>query len=158
MLLGQASVMVFKVLNKLILILQLLLDHLKLFFGQLERGVALGSHFQFDVILLQLLDLLVQVCELRLVLLNFFFIFRDPLLVFGGQFGFVFFKLLDLALPLVVPFGFKELNLSLELLNEVFLLLELNILLEALDRVETALVAIDRCHQIFFKLIARQIS
>lgn len=51
-LLSQASVMVFKVLNKLILILQLLLDHLKLFFGQLERCVALRSHFQFDVILL----------------------------------------------------------------------------------------------------------
>lgn len=150
--------MVFKVLNKLILILQLLLDHLKLFFGQLERGVALRSHFQFDVILLQLLDLLVQVRELRLVLLNFFFILRDPLLVFGGQFGFVFFKLLDLALPLVVPFGLKELNLRLQLLNEVFFLLELNILLETLDGVEAALITIDSSHQIFFKLIARQIG
>ena len=158
MLLRQASVMVFKVLNKLILILQLLLDHLKLFFGKLERGVTLGSHFQFDVILLQLLDLLVQVRELRLVLLNFFFILRDPLLVFGGQFGFVFFKLLDLALPLVVPFGLKELNLRLQLLNEVFFLLELNILLETLDGVEAALIAIDSSHQIFFKLIARQIG
>ena len=158
MLLSQASVMVFKVLNKLILILQLLLDHLKLFFGQLERGVALGSHFQFDVILLQLLDLLVQVRELRLVLLNFFFILRDPFLVFGGQFGFVFFKLLDLALPLVVPFGLKELNLRLQLLNEVFFLLELNILLETLDGVEAALITIDSSHQIFFKLIARQIG
>ena len=150
--------MVFKVLNKLILILQLLLDHLKLFFGKLERGVALRSHFQFDVILLQLLDLLVQVRELRLVLLNFFFILRDPLLVFGGQFGFVFFKLLDLALPLVVPFGLKELNLRLQLLNEVFFLLELNILLETLDGVEAALITIDSSHQIFFKLIARQIG
>ena len=149
--------MIFKVLDKLNLILQLLLDHLKLFFGQLERGVTLRCHFQFDVILLQLLDLLVQVCELCLVLLNFFFILRDPFLVFGSQFGFVFFKLLDLALPLVVPFGLKELNLSLQLLNEVFFLLELNILLEPLDGVEAALITIDSSHQIFFKLITRQI-
>lgn len=98
-----------------------------------------------------------QVRELCLVLLNFFFILRDPFLVFGSQFGFVFFKLLDLALPLVVPFGLKELNLSLQLLNEVFFLLELNILLEPLDGVEAALITIDSSHQIFFKLITRQI-
>ena len=67
--------MTFKVLNQLNLVLQLLLHHLKLFFGQLEGLIALCSHFQFDIILLQLLDLLVQVGELGFIFLNLFLIF-----------------------------------------------------------------------------------
>ena len=74
--------------------------------GQLERGVALGCHFQFDVVFLELLDLLMQVSELRLILLNLLLIFGDPFLILGCQFRFVFFKLFDLSLPLVIPFAF----------------------------------------------------
>ena len=76
--------MALELLNQLLLVSQLLLYHVKLFHTLLERSVILGRHLQFDVIFLQLLDLLVEVGEFSLVLLDLLLVLGNPLLVLLG--------------------------------------------------------------------------
>ena len=140
--------MTLKLLHELLLLMQLLLDHIQIFCMLLLGIVILSRHFELDIIFLQLLDLLVEVVELGLVLLDFLLVLGDPFLVFGGKFDFIFFQLLDLSFPLIVAFRLKQLNLSLQLLNNVVFLIELH-RVEPLSCKVTALVAIYGGKKIF---------
>ena len=136
-----------KLFNQFLLVAQLLLHHFELLCRLLQVRVILGCYLQFDILFLKLLDLFVQVVKLSLVLLNLLFILGDPLFILGSQLEFVFFKLLYMLLPLVVPLALQEFDLGLELLDNVVFLLKLHVV-EALRREVAALVAIDGRDQI----------
>ena len=118
--------MALKLLDELLLVPQLLLRHFKLVLVLLQGGVVLGSHLKLDVVFLELFDLRVQVIELGFVLLDLLFVLCDPLLVLGSQLDLIFFKLLDLTLPLIVALALQQLYLGFELLDDVVLLIELD--------------------------------
>jgi len=146
-LLGERSHMRLELLDQVLLVSQLLLHHLKLLLVLSHARVVLRSYLQFDVLLLQLLDLPVKVVKFSLVFLYFFLIFGDPLLVLCRQFQLIFFKLLDLLFPLVITLALEQLNLSLKLLDHIVFLLELHVD-HALGCEVTAIVTIDSRDQI----------
>ena len=133
--------MTLKLLYQLLLLMQLLLDHIQIFCMLLLGIVILSRHFELDIIFLQLLDLLVEVVKLGLVLFDFLLVLGDPFLVFGGKFDFIFFQLFNLSFPLIVAFRLKQFNLSLQLLDNVVFLIQLH-RVESLSCEVTALVAI----------------
>ena len=94
--------MAIKLLNKILFVPDLIFDHFELFLHLLLICIILCSDFQFDIDLLKLLNLLVKVIEFCLVSLYFFFILRDPFLVFDYQLGLVLLKLFNLSSPLGV--------------------------------------------------------
>ena len=142
MLLGEGSHGSSKLLNQILLVAQLIFDHLQFLFILLQVRIIFRRYLQFDVILLKLLNLLVQVVKLGLVLLDFILILGYPLFVLSHQFKFVLFELLNLFFPLVVSLTFEQLDLSLELLNHIFLLLQLHVVVALICKV-TAVIAVD---------------
>lgn len=89
-----------------------------------------------------------QVIKLGLIFLNLVFILGDPLFVLCSQFKFVFLQFFNLPHPLIVTFALKKLNLSLQLLNSVFFLLQLHIV-ESFVRVEATFIASDGSDHVF---------
>ena len=142
MLLGEGSHGSSKLLNQILLVAQLIFDHLQFLFILLQVRIIFRRYLQFDVILLKLLNLLMQVVKLGLVLLDFILILGYPLFVLSHQFKFVLFELLNLFFPLVVSLAFEQLDLSLELLNHIFLLLQLHVVVALICKV-TAVIAVD---------------
>ena len=139
-----------KLLNQVLLVPQLILNHVKLLNVLLLGSVVLGGYLQFDILFLECLDLFMQVVKLGFIFLDFVFIFGDPFLVLGSKLSLVLLKLLNLPLPLVVSLALKQLNLSLQLLNSVIFLLELHIdhSLVVIVGNETAFIAANRCDQV----------
>lgn len=74
----------FELIDQLLLVTQLLLEHFEIFFALHHAPVVLGRHFKLQVSFLQFFDLLMQVVKLRLVLFNLFLILGDPFFIFGG--------------------------------------------------------------------------
>ena len=85
MLLSHSSHVAIELLDKILFIANLFLDHIELLLHLLLTRVILCGDFQFDIDLLKLLNLLVKVIEFCLVPLYFIFILRNPFLVFYYQ-------------------------------------------------------------------------
>lgn len=63
-----------ELIDQLLLVVQLLLEHLQIFFALHHAPIVLRRHFELQVSFLQFFDLIVQVVEFGLVLLNFFLV------------------------------------------------------------------------------------
>ena len=139
-----------KLLYQILLVSQLILNHVKLLNVLLLGRVILGGYLQFDILFLEGLDLFMQVVKLGFIFLDFVFIFGDPLFILGSKLSLVFLQLLNLPLPLVVSLALQQFDLCLQLLDSVIFLLELHIdhSLVVIVGNETALIATNRRNQI----------